>query len=54
MINLQFGNQEVREHWSFLQLKLPQFFKDAEVKPSLLHGDFWSGNVAEITDCPGG
>ncbi|XP_047500016.1 ketosamine-3-kinase-like isoform X2 [Penaeus chinensis] len=52
LIEKEFGNREVRELWSFLQLKLPQFFKDADVKPSLCHGDFWSGNVAEITNCP--
>ncbi|XP_042876026.1 ketosamine-3-kinase-like [Penaeus japonicus] len=51
-LDCEYGDREVRELWAILQLKLPQFFKDIEVQPSLVHGDFWSGNVAEITDCP--
>lgn len=35
-----------------LQLKIPQFFKDVEVVPALLHGDLWGGNVAECAEGP--
>lgn len=35
-----------------LQVKIPQFFKDVEVVPALLHGDLWGGNVAECTEGP--
>jgi len=39
--------------WSRLKSKIPEFFKGVDVKPSLLHGDLWSGNVAEIQGGPG-
>lgn len=38
--------------FSILQLKIPQFFKDVEVVPALLHGDLWGGNVAECAEGP--
>lgn len=38
--------------FSTLQLKIPQFFKDVEVVPALLHGDLWGGNVAECAEGP--
>lgn len=31
---------------------LHMLFEDIEVRPSLLHGDFWSGNVAVVEDRP--
>ncbi|KAK1785582.1 hypothetical protein P4O66_018943 [Electrophorus voltai] len=34
------------------QLKVPQLFSGVEVEPALLHGDLWSGNVAEYLDGP--
>ena len=43
----------MRELWPFLQRKLPGMFKGLEIKPSLLHGDLWSGNAAETKDGPG-
>ncbi|XP_045602973.1 ketosamine-3-kinase isoform X2 [Procambarus clarkii] len=52
MIENEYGDREARELWSHLQLKIPQYFTNIEVKPSLLHGDLWSGNAAETTDCP--
>lgn len=52
-IHIQYGDREAQELWSHLQLKIPQYFKDIEVKPSLLHGDLWSGNAAETSECPG-
>lgn len=36
----------------FYQLKIPQFFKDVEIIPALLHGDLWGGNVAECAEGP--
>ncbi|XP_046399527.1 ketosamine-3-kinase-like isoform X2 [Ischnura elegans] len=47
------GDKEATELWSRLQLKIPKFFEGIEVKPSLLHGDLWGGNVAETGDGPG-
>ena len=44
----------MKELWSHLQLKLPQFFTGiGPIYPSLLHGDLWSGNSAETTQGPG-
>lgn len=50
---LQKGDREANELWSRLQVVLPRFFKDLEIKPSLLHGDLWGGNAAETKECPG-
>ena len=49
----KYGDSEARSLWSRLQLKIPEFFKGMDIKPSLLHGDLWSGNVAEMDDGPG-
>nr|XP_057904285.1 ketosamine-3-kinase [Doryrhamphus excisus] len=46
------GDREARELWTQLQLKIPQFFKEAELVPALLHGDLWGGNVAESCEGP--
>ncbi|XP_072259695.1 ketosamine-3-kinase-like [Pyxicephalus adspersus] len=46
------GDREARELWSQLQLKIPQLFAGIEIVPSLLHGDLWGGNVAEIDSGP--
>lgn len=46
------GDREARELWSQLQLKIPQLFAGVEIAPSLLHGDLWGGNVAEIDTGP--
>lgn len=40
-------NREIIELWSHLQQKIPIFFKDITVQPSLLHGDLWCGNAGE-------
>lgn len=46
------GDREARELWAQLQLKVPQLFSEVEVVPSLLHGDLWGGNVAELDTGP--
>ncbi|XP_074602848.1 ketosamine-3-kinase-like [Brevipalpus obovatus] len=48
------GDRKVGELWSALQLKIPNFFTsiEGEIKPSLLHGDLWSGNAGELEDEP--
>ena len=44
----------MNEFWSHLQLKVHRFFDDINVpiKPSLLHGDLWSGNVSQVDQTP--
>ena len=49
----KYGDSEARSLWSRLQMKIPEFFKGIDIKPSLLHGDLWSGNAAEMDDGPG-
>lgn len=47
------GDRELSQQWSQLQLKVDKFFVDLkpkEIVPSLLHGDMWSGNIAQIDD----
>lgn len=51
MLTDKTGDRELIELWSELQLKVDRFFSDIpedNLKPSLLHGDLWSGNVAQI------
>lgn len=52
MIEKDYSDREARELWSKLQRKIPEYFKDLGVKPSLVHGDLWSGNAAETADGP--
>uniref|UniRef100_A0A3P8S839 protein-ribulosamine 3-kinase n=1 Tax=Amphiprion percula TaxID=161767 RepID=A0A3P8S839_AMPPE len=52
LVEQSYGDREARELWAKLQLKIPQFFSDVEIVPALLHGDLWTGNVAESADGP--
>lgn len=52
MVEKESGDREALELWSALQLKIPDLFRDLEVVPALLHGDLWSGNVAEDASGP--
>ncbi|CAL9693226.1 unnamed protein product [Knipowitschia caucasica] len=52
LIEKSYGDRESRELWSTLHLKVPRFFKDVEIVPALVHGDLWSGNVAECSEGP--
>ncbi|XP_057295594.1 ketosamine-3-kinase-like [Hydractinia symbiolongicarpus] len=46
------GDRELVELWSKLQLVVSRLFKEVDVYPSLLHGDLWGGNAAEMDDGP--
>lgn len=46
------GDREVGELWSGLQIIIPKFFENIEIKPSLIHGDLWGGNVGETNSEP--
>ncbi|XP_022523786.2 ketosamine-3-kinase isoform X1 [Astyanax mexicanus] len=61
LVEKSYGDREARELWASLQvkplalvntIKLPQLFAGIKVEPALLHGDLWSGNVAEYSDGP--
>jgi len=52
LIEKEYSDSDARSLWSRLKPKIPELFKDVDVKPSLLHGDLWSGNVAETDDGP--
>lgn len=52
LVEENYNDSEARELWSELSLKLPVYFKDIPITPSLLHGDLWSGNVAETKERP--
>ena len=34
--------------WPKLKEKIPDFFHGLDIKPSLLHGDLWSGNAGQV------
>ncbi|XP_030062815.1 ketosamine-3-kinase-like isoform X1 [Microcaecilia unicolor] len=52
LIEKDYGDREVQELWSQLQLMVPALFCDMEIVPALLHGDLWKGNVAEEPSGP--
>jgi len=54
-LNEQISRQkdgELQSLWSLLQPKISTFFEDLEIYPSLLHGDLWSGNIAQSEGTP--
>ncbi|XP_038632349.1 ketosamine-3-kinase isoform X2 [Scyliorhinus canicula] len=52
LIEKEYGDREVRDLWSKLQLKIPALFHDIEIMPALLHGDLWGGNIGQVEDGP--
>ena len=45
------GDAEAERLWAKLKERIPTFFEGiGEVKPSLLHGDLWSGNAGAVND----
>jgi len=46
------GNRELMDLGEKLCNKLDTFFEGIEVKPSILHGDLWSGNIAAADGQP--
>uniref|UniRef100_A0A8C5RMW3 protein-ribulosamine 3-kinase n=1 Tax=Laticauda laticaudata TaxID=8630 RepID=A0A8C5RMW3_LATLA len=47
LIERDYGDRKARELWEQLKPKIPEMFHDLEIIPALVHGDLWSGNVAE-------
>lgn len=52
LIEKDYADREARDLWSQLQVKIPDLFRGLEIVPALLHGDLWSGNVAEDNEGP--
>jgi len=42
-------DREAHELWGRLLREIPGLFQGVDVVPSLLHGDLWSGNIAQMT-----
>ena len=51
LVEKEYGDREAAELWPKLQRAIPKMFEGLDVKPALVHGDLWSGNVGE---CPSG
>lgn len=47
------GNRELLTLWPELERKIPEYFKNCDIYPCLLHGDLWSGNYSFTKDGPG-
>lgn len=53
-ISFFFLQQKItEEYWPQLKEIIPRFFEGIEIKPSLVHGDLWSGNSAQCNSKPG-
>ncbi|GAB4824243.1 hypothetical protein N2152v2_011289 [Parachlorella kessleri] len=46
------GDRRLSELGERLCLKMESLFEGIEVKPSVLHGDLWSGNIAAVDGSP--
>ena len=45
-IDRDYGDDDTKRLWQKLKEKIPDFFTDlSDIRPSLLHGDLWSGNA---------
>lgn len=50
---VQYSDREASKLWHQLQQVIPAMFNEVTIKPSLLHGDLWSGNAGEANQEPG-
>ena len=53
MVKRDYDDSEVNKLWPLLKAKMPEFFEGLDIKPSLLHGDLWSGNAGQVGSDPG-
>ncbi|CAB4064087.1 FN3KRP [Lepeophtheirus salmonis] len=49
-IKVEQDDEEVEELWLKCKDKIPNLFAGITIKPSLIHGDMWSGNVKQLDD----
>jgi len=52
-IDSDYDDADAKKFWPKLKQKIPEFFVGIQVKPSLLHGDLWSGNAGQVDGKPG-
>uniref|UniRef100_A0A915BWV6 protein-ribulosamine 3-kinase n=1 Tax=Parascaris univalens TaxID=6257 RepID=A0A915BWV6_PARUN len=48
----KYGDRQVLSLWPMLERKIPSYFVDCQIVPSLLHGDLWSGNYSYDSNGP--
>merc|ERR1712156_117094 len=46
------NDSDVNKLWPKLKEKMGEFFQGLDIKPSLLHGDLWSGNAGQVGSTP--
>uniref|UniRef100_A0A0R3RZP1 protein-ribulosamine 3-kinase n=1 Tax=Elaeophora elaphi TaxID=1147741 RepID=A0A0R3RZP1_9BILA len=46
------GDRDLLSLWPKLERKIPEYFKNCDIYPCLLHGDLWSGNYSFTKDGP--
>ena len=49
------GDARIKKEWERVLSAtdgLDKLFEEVEVKPSILHGDLWSGNIASVAGEP--
>ncbi|KAI0215910.1 Fructosamine-3-kinase [Lamellibrachia satsuma] len=52
LIEKDYHDSEARTLWVQLLPRIPKFFSGIEVRPALLHGDLWGGNIGETDSGP--
>ncbi|EDO41346.1 predicted protein [Nematostella vectensis] len=52
MVLKEGSDPELQTLWEKLKAKIPEYFAGLDIKPSLLHGDLWGGNVGEVESNP--
>jgi len=51
-IDLLGNGSDIVKLWLLLKEKMGEFFQGLDIKPSLLHGDLWSGNYGQVDSNP--
>ena len=46
------NDSDANKLWPKLKEKMGEFFEGLDIKPSLLHGDLWSGNAGQVGSTP--
>nr|ACO14650.1 Ketosamine-3-kinase [Caligus clemensi] len=49
-LRVEYDDEEAEDLWTLGQWNIKNLFEGITVKPSLLHGDLWSGNAGQLDD----